>query len=75
MFDYPDNKQMNLQKVLWYALVGSLMVLASIGGAWASSLTRTVAQDHTSIAVLAEELHQLHQDMEDIKVLLKNNAR
>lgn len=67
-----EPERLNLQKLVWYALVGALMVLASIGGAWASSLTRTVAQDHTSIAVLAEELHQLHQDMEDIKTILKN---
>lgn len=88
MYDYPSNEeekgnsdahvkpsqesQMSLQKVLWYALVGALMLLSSIGGAWATSLTKTVAADHTAIAVLAEELHQLHQDMEDIKAILKN---
>lgn len=72
MFEYPDNKQMSLQKVLWYALVGALMLLSSIGGAWATNLTKTVAQDHTAIAVLSEELHQLHQDMEDIKKILKD---
>jgi hypothetical protein len=71
MFEYSDNKQMNLQKVLWYALVGALMLLSSIGGAWATSLTKTVTTDHTTIAVLSEELHQIHQDMEDIKGILR----
>lgn len=70
MFE-PDKSPLTLPKVLWYALVGALMLLSSIGGAWATSLTKTVAQDHTSIAVLAEELHQLHQDMEDIKEILR----
>lgn len=72
MFDYPSEYKMNLQKVLWYALVGALMLLSSIGGAWAMSISNTVSTDHTSIAVLSEELHQIHQDMEDIKQLLKD---
>lgn len=66
-----DSTPTNVSRLIWYALVGSLMLLSSIGGAWAANITKTVASDHTTIAVLAEELHQLHQDMEDIKQILK----
>lgn len=68
MFDYPDNKsQMNLQKIIWYGLIGALMLLSSIGGAWAMGISKTVSEDHTSVAVVMKELQQIHQDLEDIK--------
>jgi hypothetical protein len=81
VYEYPGNdkeesndkgfvkevNQINLQKVIWYVLVGLLMALSS----GATALTKTVINDHTSIAVLTQELHQLHQDLEEVKDLLR----
>ena len=72
MFEYPENKsQISLHKIIWYGLIAALMLLSSIGGAWAMGISNTVSTDHTTIAVLSEELHQIHQDLQDIKKELK----
>lgn len=70
---------MNLQKVLWSALIGTTTVIVMLLTAWGNDMThrvnslegtRTTAANHDGR--VDEDLKTLHQDLEEVKQLLRN---
>lgn len=73
---------MNLTRVLYSSLAGAISVIILLLSAWGKDTTQRITVTQAKVEILEQsrathdaELKQIHQDLEEIKEILRANGK